>query len=397
MKPKLRVKKIHVFKESIAATVIVLLITYIISFIPWSLEYGKALHQGFADFDIYDLYYSEKNESNFTRDSNIILVQIGNTRQDIAEEINLINSYQPKVIAIDAFFEKRTTDDSALSKIVATKKNLIFINRYTEDGIVPNIFYNDTDRCGFGNFLGQQYSVIRTFSPTLNIDGKLYKSFAACIAERADKNSYEILKKRNNNIELINYKGNLESYTNFTAEELFQYHFAGELNKILPNKIVLLGLFSKDTSNEILNDLHFSPLNKVVSGKSFPDIYGVVIHANIVSMILDKKYPEYASKAVTYLFAFIITFLFYFYMISRYNKKTNPSHTIFLIVQIFSILFVLYFFLKLYDWFLFKVSLEPIMISIVLSLEFFGIYESLAKWLHKKYNYTTVFSTIHKS
>jgi hypothetical protein len=64
MKTKLRVSKIQVLKESIIATIILLLITWLISFIPWSLEYGKALHQGFADFDIYDLYYTGKDKQN---------------------------------------------------------------------------------------------------------------------------------------------------------------------------------------------------------------------------------------------------------------------------------------------------------------------------------------------
>ena len=63
MKTDQHIKKIHVFKESAIATTILLLVTYLISFVPWSLEYAKALHQGFADFDIYDLYYSEKNKN----------------------------------------------------------------------------------------------------------------------------------------------------------------------------------------------------------------------------------------------------------------------------------------------------------------------------------------------
>ena len=395
MKTDYRLKKIHVFKESIVATVIVLLITYLISFIPWSLEYGKALHQGFADFDIYDLYYSGKNKQNTKRDSNMVLVEIGSTRTEIAHQIELINNFSPKVIAIDAFFETPKENDSFFRKVVNSKSNIVFLNRNTENGLAPNIFFNNAARCGFANFIGNKYSVIRNFYPRKTFNGKEYDAFAACIARVAKPNKYEILKNRNNNQEIINYTGNLESYTSLSADELVQYFSSGQLESIIKNKIVLLGFFSKDTLQLVMDDIHYTPLNEVVSGKSYPDMYGVVIHANILSMILRGTYSTLAPELESYLFAFVLTMFFYYYILSVYRKKAHPSHAIFLLVQVFIILLVLYFFLMLYDWFLFKVSLEPIMISLVLSLELFGIYESIAKWLSKKYHYKTVFNRKH--
>ena len=145
----------------------------------------------------------------------------------------------------------------------------------------------------------------------------------------------------------------------------------------------------------VMDDIHYTPLNEVVSGKSFPDMYGVVIHANILSMILSGKYPTLVSGFGSYIFAFLLTMLFYTYIFLRYRKKADPSHAVFLLVQVFVILFMLYFFLKLYDWFLFKVSLEPILISLVLSLELLGIYQSFALWLNKRYQYQTVFNRKH--
>lgn len=387
--------KKHLLKESFIATIIIVLSTYIISFIPWSNEYGKALHQGFADFDIYDLYYSGKSGFNTQRDSNIVLVQLGNNRLEIAEQLQLINKHSPKVIGIDAFFERNTDSDIVFKNITDNIPNLVFINRYTESGIVPNVFNNTEDRCGFGNFLGTEYSVIRTFVPALKIHNVNYDAFASCITHIADSSKYQTLKERNNNVELINFKGNIESYTNLSAEELIEYEQSNQLQSILNNKIVLLGFFTKETDLPVLSDIHYTPLNDEVAGKSYPDMYGVVIHANIISMILSCNYATLASKAISYLYAFIITFFFYYYIMTRYKRKAHPSHTIFLIVQIFGILLVLYFFLKLYDWFLYKVSLEPIMISMVLSLEFFGLYEKLAIWLNKKFKYKTVFKNKH--
>lgn len=387
--------KKHLLKESFIATIIIVLSTYIISFIPWSNEYGKALHQGFADFDIYDLYYSGKNELNTQRDSNIVLVQLGSNRLEIAEQIQLISSHNPKVIGVDAFFERNTDSDIVFKNIVSNISNLVFINRYTEKGIVPNVFNNNADRCGFGNFLGTEYSVIRTFVPALKVRNVTNDAFASCITHIADSSKYLSLQSRRNNVELINFKGNLETYTNLSAEELIEYEQSNQLENILKDKIVLLGFFTKETELPVLSDIHYTPLNEEVEGKSYPDMYGVVIHANIISMILSGNYATLASKGWSYLYAFIITFIFYYYIMMRYKRKAHPSHTVFLIVQIFGILLVLYFFLKLYDWFLYKVSLEPIMISMVLSLEFFGLYEKLAIWMHKKFKYKTVFTHKH--
>ena len=98
-------KKLHFLKEAFIATLIVLIITYLISFIPLSLEYGKALHQGFADFDIYDLYYSGKGKPNIIGDTDIVLVELGADRSEIADQINLLSPYHPKIIALDATFE----------------------------------------------------------------------------------------------------------------------------------------------------------------------------------------------------------------------------------------------------------------------------------------------------
>ncbi len=201
-------KKIHILKESIIATLIVLLITYVISFFPWSLEYGKALHQGFADFDIYDLYYSGRNTQNTERDTNIVLVQLGDSREEIAEQINLIGAHHSKVIAIDGFFVSAgdSAGDSKFFTAINKKPNLIFSNVYTSQGLIPNFFYNNTDRCGYGNFLGEEFSVIRFFYPRLTVDGKQYEAFTSCIVRMADKNKYDILNGRYNDREIIHYK-----------------------------------------------------------------------------------------------------------------------------------------------------------------------------------------------
>ena len=145
----------------------------------------------------------------------------------------------------------------------------------------------------------------------------------------------------------------------------------------------------------LIDDLHFTPLNKIVSGKSFPDMYGVVIHANILSMIINGKYTLLASLFISYLLAFLFTFGMIYFLIYQHNRNKHYWHIFYIFIQVLAIIIVLYFFLFLFSKFHIKIRLQPVMVSMVLSLEAFGIYKLLASWLNKKFHYKTIFK--HKT
>ncbi len=386
-------------KEAFVATMLVMLITYLISFIPLSLEYGKALHQGFTDFDTYDLYYSGKDKQNTIVNKNIVLVELGEERAEIADEIKTISKYGPAIIAIDATFESQrdSARDLKLSEEIKQHNNIVLATAFDKQKLlVPNIFYSGDSNAssGFIDFSSNpEYAVIRSYVPFININGNQYEAFTSAIARKFDIEKYNELKNRSNSVELINYTGNLNNYLSITKNDLRTLDDQ-QLSTLIKNKIILIGFFVKNPPL-IMEDLYYSPLNERVSGKCFPDMYGVVVHANILSMILKSSYATLASKTTAYLFAFLITFCFNLYIISKFHKKTHPAHAGFILVQFIIIMLFLYFFLMVYNWFLFKVPLEPIMISMVLSLELLGLYKNIASWLHKKYGYKTIFAHKH--
>ncbi len=392
------VKRLFI-KEASVATLLVLLVTYLISFIPFSQEYGKALHQGFADFDIYDLYYSDTSKQNLIKDKDIVLVEIGNDRSEIADQVKTLSRYSPKIIAIDATFEepRDSADDAKFSVEMKQHSNIVFATEFDKkEHFIPNIFntQNNDAPSGYIDFSrNPPYAVIRTYAPFTTIDGKQYDAFTSAIVRKVNLEKYQDLKKRNNNVELINYVGNLNNFLSVSRADLNTLD-SQQLQTLFKNKIVLMGFFVKDPPF-ILDDMYYSPRNEQVSGKSFPDMYGVVVHANILSMILKDKYANLASKTTSYFFAFLITFLLNLYFISRFHKKTHPAHSRFMLIQFLAILVVLLLFLLLFSWLLFKVPLEPIIISMVLSLELLGLYKNIALWLHRKYHYETVFTHKH--
>ena len=405
-------EKHYVLKESLVATVFTILITFLVSFIPIKYEFSKAIRIDFLGFDIYDLYYSGRHLKNFQRDPNIVIIEIAKSRDSIAAQISLLQKYSPAVLGIDAVFDKEDESPMANAKLVqaiSQSDNIIVASRLEIDsatekaGFINNFFESREYRfqSGYINFLGNQFSVIRNYPPFYKTNDSLYMAFSSAIVKKFSPDRFAKLQKRNRKTEVINYTGNLDCYTALSQEQLHYGDSTDQLRSLLPGKIVLLGYFVKESPGTplVIEDLHFSPVNDRISGKSYPDMYGVVIHANILSMILSgERNGNYVNKApdlISYLYATAIIFLFLLYMLSQYKKKQHPKHGKFLLIQFLLVLFMLYLFLQVFNLFHTKIPLLPIMIALVLCVELLGIYKNIALWLHRKYAYKTVFSHKH--
>ena len=405
-------RKYHVIKEAFLASSLIVLITFLISALPFKNEFLKGIRQDVNGFDVYDLTFNDESQRN-VRDTNIVIVEIGEDRSQIVEQINLIETYQPAVLAVDAYFEqpKDSAVDLQLSNLVAKYKNLFFGSRLEEHKITPkkrfgpdseftivsNFFEekNTSQHSGFINFVGDNYSVIRTYPPFVKINDTAVPAFTSRILMHFSAEKYKKLQKRGYKESVINYSGNMpEKYTGITKEQLYEYHQTNQLSNLLKNKIILLGYFVKDPPF-VLQDLHFSPLNKNIAGKGFPDMYGVVIHANILSMLIDNKYTALASKGVSFFFAFLFTFLFLCYVIHLHSLKSHPSHAWILLLQFLIILLTIYIFLQVFNFFLWKVPLSSTIISLVLCIEMLGLYKIIALWLNRKTGFITVFNKNH--
>lgn len=395
-------KNFNLIKESLVATVVTLVITFVVNFIPFKFEFTKAIRQEFLGFDIYDLYYSGNHKKNTPKDTSIILVEIGDHRVAIADQISTIQKYSPGILGVDITFElpRDSTDDAMLLQAFTPSDKIVFASYYdTVDDkniLIENFFEKKVTgyQSGYVNFLGNEFSVVRIYPPFISSDDGEYPAFTSAIIKKFSPEKFDELKKRNRETEIIDYKGNLETYITISKEQLPYFDKSGQLKSLLAGKIVLLGYFVKDDP-KVLDDLHFSPLNEQVAGKSFPDIYGVAIHANILSMILSGKYATQASEPFAYLMAAIIIFCFLWYMLSRYKKSQHPNHGWFLLLQFIIIVIMLYVFLQVFNLLHVKVPLLPIMVGLVLSVELLGVYKWIALWLNRKYDYTTVFIQNH--
>lgn len=89
-------------------------------------------------------------------------------------------------------------------------------------------------------------------------------------------------------------------------EDLYTENFVPE---VIKDKIVIMGFLGEQLGDPSWSDKFYTPLNKKLAGKANPDMFGVVVHANIVSMILSEDYIEQMADWQIYAMAFLICVL----------------------------------------------------------------------------------------
>lgn len=371
-----------------------------LSNIPIQSEIFNPVSDMFGDFEITDLV-SSKIEEETPEDTNIVLVNIGNlTRAEIAAEIEIINKFEPKVIGIDAFFRKSKEDevDGPLQLAFSNTKNLVLVSKlhYNEklndfDSLeTSNPKFTQFAATGHANFItegDEMFRTARTFVPfdsvKIKSSIKVVPAFASKIVEVFDQKSHQILVQRKNDIETIRYRGNIfggrRKFYVIDIDDLMQGNFEPSL---IRNKIVLMGYMGErvpETKNTWDNDKFFTPLNQKYVGKAFQDMFGVVVHANVISMILHQDYINESSGVMNFLLGFIICFfsVALFHLVLEWTPQLfDPVTKAFQLVIIVVLNFVVaYLFLQRN----FKIDFGIALIAIALAPDLLEIYLHLVK------------------
>jgi len=296
--------------------------------------------QALNDFELTDYAFSNLREEP-NPEERIVLVNIGHiSRREIAQQVNIIRQFHPKVIGIDGFFdcEGGLRDSINCPQLLDTLGNLMLTDAIKEAGNVVLVtkllqktktsynpeaidFYDSIEYSdqapfahnAFANFptnadYQEDVKQCRSFIPRLEVNGKFENSFAVEIARQFDSTKTQKLFARENDEEIVNFRGNIEllnvklknlrnkniETTNFHVmfyaidiDNVLNGDFAPELFK---DKIVIMGYLGDYFGDPSWEDKYFTPLNKKVAGRANPDMFGVVVHANIVAMILNEDY-----------------------------------------------------------------------------------------------------------
>jgi CHASE2 domain-containing sensor protein len=314
------------YKRYFVITAMMFLVLGIFSFIPINCLFLDPVAKAISDFDVYDIVYSKLREEPKV-DTNIVLVNLSNlSRSEIARQVNTINSLNPKVIGIDAIFqeEKEHYSDSLLADAFSRCRNLILVSKldnYNEETdaygtVLRSIeIFNKYASNGFANLPNDDkvgFRTIREFRPISKTNGTIVNAFAAKVVEIYNSEALQLLNRRSNEVEKINYTGN---YNKFYYLDSYQV-ISGENDiSFIKDKIVLMGFMGLRLNDKTFEDIYFTPLNERYAGKAFPDMYGVVIHANIISMILNKNYigimPQWMSILLALILSYISAYIIY--------------------------------------------------------------------------------------
>ncbi len=308
----------NLFYNNILIVAFTFLFLWLLSLVPFKFDALDPLSKMFSDFDLTDIVFSRLRED-AKADNDVVLVNLGEVdRATFAQMLDSINKHQPAVIAIDAFYRKLkapedssltiNTGDSLLAKSLSEVKNLVMVS-----GLIYNKKKNIIDSISTSNPLfckkahlayasltttGEEnmseFLTCRSFVPQVKVKNKQELAFAVKIAALYAPQKAKRFLERGNVSEYINYQGNIgfkeSNKPIYTAIDVAQVLNGQFEPSIIKNKIVIFGLMGKQLDMKSFDDKFYTPLNKNYAGKSTPDMYGVIVHANIVSMILQEKY-----------------------------------------------------------------------------------------------------------
>jgi CHASE2 domain-containing sensor protein len=339
------------------------LVFAVLKFLPmfFEVDFLNPIENTLEDFSITDIVFSDfLADDDVTVDSSVVLVNIGHlNRRQIAQQINIINKYSPKVIGFDSFFRSEKTPelDFPLEMAFAEAENLVLVSQlYNYDSVaghfdtllVSHPKFNRHATTGFANFIIRQdnFRTVRTFTPKEYVRNEMHLSFPLEVLKYSRPEKVERFLRRNNPEEIIDFRGNFDRYITLDGMDVFR---RCDSLDFLRDKIVLMGFLGPDTSTLVTEDVFFTPRNPQYVGKTYPDMYGVVVHANIISMLTTERFyssmPYWMSILLTVLIVYGNMVLFGF-LRESYEQWYEPMSIIIIFVELifwfFAILNVFY-------------------------------------------------------
>jgi CHASE2 domain-containing sensor protein len=359
-------------------------------------------------------------------EEDIIIINMGEqSRRVIAEQINIINSFEPKVIGLDAIFRDPKPEDPIgdlmLSGALSRAKNVVMYAKLLDNG--DDFIWNDVEysnpmftyghRTASVNLaiateggLQWKHKTSRTFFPrellrdskTGEIDTVL--AFGVEIVNMFEPDKAKKFLARNVEEELINYTGNVLDYgLTRTGNRFFALDWWQVLDTmqytpdLLRDKIVLIGFLGKNFDDKLtVEDKYYTPLNSKYTGRSNPDMFGVVIHANIIAMILNEQYLDQMGETIAWVIAVLVCFLNVVVFSMIYYKLDKWYDGITKLIQLVEALILTFIIIIVFHYLNFKLNLTYTIIAVLFagdSLEvYYGVivngWEKIEKkWLTK--------------
>jgi len=359
--------------------------------------------QAFGDMEFTDIVFSQLRDDP-VGDDRIVLVNLSTLqRGEIGMMLQIISKYNPACIGIDSFFytpKDDTLGDMMLMEGMASVEHLVLASKLllhdtdpTKDSIEYSweAFNQFAHSNAFVNLstdaeVQQDLKMCRSFVPQFDIRGEQKVAFSVKLASYLDSAAAADFLARNYEEEVINYRGNVLDYgaTKFGTKyfaldvpDVFNENFVPEM---IEGKIVMFCYLGKYLGDrESLEDKFYTPLNEKYIGRAFPDMYGGVVHANIVSMILNRDYIDQMSDVQGYILAVLLCFvnvalfsLIYKLIPKWYDGLTKLFQLIEIAVIVFGVIYVL-------DYFSYKLEVSIGTVAVALAGDALEVYYGVVK------------------
>lgn len=385
------------------------------------------ISQALKDFHLTDIAFSKIRKAPLPEER-IILVNLGTlTRREIAQQIRIINEFKPRVIGLDALLScegglRDTINCPALrdpignymlaeaireagnvvlaSKVLLTKaRSDIDTDQYDSLEVIDSIF-SVNSKPGYVNLptdakYQEDIKQCRSIFPRLVVNGQEQLYFGVQIAKQYDSARARKFLDRGNQEELINFRGNIEvlrllikseknkdaSVTEFTnyfyvidADQLLNGEFLGE---IMRDNIVIMGYMGDYLGDTAWEDKFFTPLNKIPAGRANPDMFGPVVHANAVAMIINEDFVDEIPEWIQYSIAFVVGLLTvaFFFLID--DKLPHWFDALSVLIQVVEVLLISLLVVQAFAWWSLNLELSVAIGISALTGPTYDIYKSI--------------------
>ena len=208
-------------------------------------------------------------------------------------------------------------------------------------------------------------------------------AFTTAIMQKYDSVKARALLSRNDQSTEINYYGRQGNYTFLNSANISDSSFDPSVFK---GKIVLIGYMGTPASNAKMldEDMFFTPFNIQLSGRSFPDMYGMLIHANILRMELDNDFIYRLPTWLNWLLAFILSWAVLPLFIRWWVHKAVWFHLYTMLLQLFVSILFIFITIMLYAKAKIKIESSAILVAVLLLNDFVLFYDSIVQFLKRK-------------
>ena len=320
------------------------------------MEAFDPIGQAIGDVELSDIAFSHIREGEPKPDENITIVNVGTLdRGEIGDQIRNIARHKPRVLAFDLILNCSTMDSVTCAETFSFENNYNFhsaireaeslgikvvmaeklqqtkdlIEKHGDIDMYDSIEHTDhfLRLNSFEGFVNldtdaehqEDLKLCREINPLIMVNGHPELAFSVRIAMMFDSLKAKKFLRRGNSSEVINYRGNTPDFYGATAGSYsgrYQFLDAYQVldsssfsEEMIRDKIVIFGFHGVDLTDRSWEDKFFTPLNINYAGRSRPDMYGVVVHANVVSMILNEDYIDIMPLWQSILIAILVTFL----------------------------------------------------------------------------------------